>query len=486
MTNIAEDFSKPPVAPILVYFAPCIEALSEVDAVEMTSVIYVQVTLTWKDDRLIERDGPKWKFKKEPFGEKGSDQYESWRMGSNLKVWHPYTVLDKAREEKDEVGEGDEVTHVVGSGHFLSVQIIRDQRDEPHVSMRFVFNKKVQHDFHLKYFPFDSQLLIYRFAVNGQDAAEDAILVPHCPAHLVDAEKCQVSRADREHDGYDAMKVKLVPYVEEQEWARHIKQLGIGTESQMSSRQEHCGLPLCSVMEIRIAVRRSAEFFVWKIISINLLLMAMCPVVFAFATNSQGISDRFGVSLGLLLTAVALQYATNEYVPVLPYLTALDWLLLGMYAVFALAYFQNFAVLQTVDLRSTQGARADDYDQEDLDKMHDFADILDIVGGACYGVGFLCVVLRLLWDWRRGHCIPAEFDELPPGARMCLPQTNGFGFASDEIAKQRHGLVGKDAYAFVIPPQIEAALDPSPEDRRRCISSWPGCLCSSPPPRPGS
>ena len=86
-----------------------------------------------------------------------------------------------------------------------------------------------------------------------------------------------------------------------------------------------------NTLSVIIPVRRLYMVYVWRIVILmglisasSLLITALHPV--------QGIGDRIGFLVTLLLTAVAYTIVISSFLPVLGYLTILDWYVIWVYA----------------------------------------------------------------------------------------------------------------------------------------------------------
>ncbi len=78
---------------------------------------------------------------------------------------------------------------------------------------------------------------------------------------------------------------------------------------------------------MRVLIRRYSSFVSWRVVAVVYGLIAMTPMTFCF--DKDAFADKTAVTL--VLTAVAFQSATSEYIPVLPYMTRLDNLVEVLY-----------------------------------------------------------------------------------------------------------------------------------------------------------
>jgi hypothetical protein len=96
-----------------------------------------------------------------------------------------------------------------------------------------------------------------------------------------------------------------------------------------------------SQLRVEIEVVRRAGFYVWRVIMVNLLIVALACL--AFFSDPGDLSTRLGMSITLFLAAVASTFVTASIVPRISYLTLLDYFLLGCYFVIFLVAVENIA-----------------------------------------------------------------------------------------------------------------------------------------------
>ena len=158
--------------------------------------------------------------------------------------------------------------------------------------------------------------------------------------HMLSARELLGSQADSITDGYNILDVKLVPDIREQDWARTMTKFGILWQKDQE-RLRSMQLTF-SNLEVRVLVRRDPYFFITKVVFVTFVLTLMAPATFLF--DRDAIGDRSSVSVGLVFTGLAFQFTINQYLPILPYTTALDRLIFDMYLFYAFAYFENISV----------------------------------------------------------------------------------------------------------------------------------------------
>ena len=78
---------------------------------------------------------------------------------------------------------------------------------------------------------------------------------------------------------------------------------------------------------VHILVKRRAKFFLVNVVSPVCAITLLSPLTFTCELEAN--SDRLGITLTLLLTSVAFKLVTAEMLPKVPYLTRLDYLMLG-------------------------------------------------------------------------------------------------------------------------------------------------------------
>jgi hypothetical protein len=94
-----------------------------------------------------------------------------------------------------------------------------------------------------------------------------------------------------------------------------------------------------SQLRIEIEVVRRAGFYVWRVIMVNLLIVALACLT--FFSDPGDLSTRLGMSITLFLAAVASTFVTGSIVPRISYLTLLDYFLLGCYFMIFLVAIEN-------------------------------------------------------------------------------------------------------------------------------------------------
>lgn len=325
------SLQNPPQSPTIVHFLPHIEAVDRIESVNMTSHCVFEVVLHWQDDRIIVYDEEQdlYVFDSEVFGEYDPCLIDSW---DECKVWYPkLRMMYTVEQNVDPV--------------WMNIEVLRYD-GKPHVMMYIGCSYECKHIMDFKWFPFDTQGLTYCFMLQDQPALAHAILIPHDLTHMVDASACFGYRVESGTDGYRILAARLVPSLVEIGWARTLTKFGVLTEGDKLLEMEGGIVLMFSVFEVRVLIQRHWSFFFWKIIVIVYGLIAMAPMTFYF--DKEAIGDKTAVTCTLVLTAVAFQSATTDYIPVLPYMTGLDNLMNLMYLLMAYSFFQNCAVFLMV------------------------------------------------------------------------------------------------------------------------------------------
>lgn len=114
---------------------------------------------------------------------------------------------------------------------------------------------------------------------------------------------------------------------------------------------------------IEILVSRRSGFYVWKVIVIEALIVALSWVVFLLDAGEIG--NRSAVSVTLLLATVAFSYVVSGITPRVSYLTLLDWFLLGCFVLIFLSCLES-AVVYLLHRRGTEATRISRLDRWSL------------------------------------------------------------------------------------------------------------------------
>ena len=99
-------------------------------------------------------------------------------------------------------------------------------------------------------------------------------------------------------------------------------------------------------VRIKFCIDRSAKYYIWNIIFVNFLIIALAFTSLTVDYNETG--DRLNVTMILLLTTIAFKFATSESLPNVPYLTFLDKYIISGISFHSLVTVQN-AVVSIVD-----------------------------------------------------------------------------------------------------------------------------------------
>merc|ERR1712154_56123 len=106
---------------------------------------------------------------------------------------------------------------------------------------------------------------------------------------------------------------------------------------------------------LRLKVKRRWDVFMWNIVLLVLCIECLAITAFALDLNDEG-ADRLGLSITLVLTAVAFLHIVKSGLPNVPYLTFLDFYVLSSY-VFLMAIMFETAILTLYDVPETWDVR---------------------------------------------------------------------------------------------------------------------------------
>jgi uncharacterized membrane protein YhaH (DUF805 family) len=97
-----------------------------------------------------------------------------------------------------------------------------------------------------------------------------------------------------------------------------------------------------SHLQFDVKIARRVGYYVWKILSVLVMLVVLSWGVFLI--DSADIGNRMAVSITLLLAAVAFGLVTGSLIPRISYLTLLDFYTLGCYVLLFLAPAESLLV----------------------------------------------------------------------------------------------------------------------------------------------
>ncbi len=107
--------------------------------------------------------------------------------------------------------------------------------------------------------------------------------------------------------------------------------------------------------EVKIA--RKIGYYVWKIMSVLVMLVILSWVIFLIAPADIG--NRMAVAITLFLAAVAFAYVVGTLIPRVSYLTLLDKYTLGCYMLLFLAPLESLLVYRLAQKDLAKARRAD-------------------------------------------------------------------------------------------------------------------------------
>lgn len=96
---------------------------------------------------------------------------------------------------------------------------------------------------------------------------------------------------------------------------------------------------LHNAVRVVAGLERNPAHYVWNLASVLTAITAMAS--FAFWVDADDLSGRLGLNFTLVLTAVAFKYSVATHLPRIPYLTAMDKLVLGSFAALALCGLEH-------------------------------------------------------------------------------------------------------------------------------------------------
>jgi hypothetical protein len=140
--------------------------------------------------------------------------------------------------------------------------------------------------------------------------------------------------ADRPHDV--PRKVALSEDIRLPEWTIEKVQVRERTNRYIHDSTEW------SQFRIELVMARNYGFYLWRVFSIQILIVTLSFLVFLHAADHFG--ERMAFSLTLFLAGVAFSFVTAGLIPRISYLTLLDVFMLGSYAVIFLTAVENAAV----------------------------------------------------------------------------------------------------------------------------------------------
>merc|ERR1712244_199410 len=99
---------------------------------------------------------------------------------------------------------------------------------------------------------------------------------------------------------------------------------------------------------IRLKVKRRWQVFMWNIVLLVLCIECLAITAFSLDIATEA-ADRLGLTITLVLTAVAFLHVVKKELPNVPYLTFLDFYVLSSY-VFLISIMIETAVLSGLDV----------------------------------------------------------------------------------------------------------------------------------------
>jgi len=127
------------------------------------------------------------------------------------------------------------------------------------------------------------------------------------------------------------------------EWDLESARIEFGATNAGSSRSS-TAYPM---IIIRLKVKRRWQVFMWNIVLLVLCIECLAITAFSLDIATEA-ADRLGLTITLVLTAVAFLHVVKKELPNVPYLTFLDFYVLSSY-VFLISIMIETAILSTLD-----------------------------------------------------------------------------------------------------------------------------------------
>lgn len=289
---------------VKVYMKIYINDIYSVDSVSQVASMNVIYCIYWKDDRIIQRN-------QDVEDENAWDAYEFKPWVDPEKIWEPKLEIVNLRSEEDLVEDAREVVNIPGEG--------------PYVIIHMDWMGELTCPQNLKHFPFDTQMVYVTFRSS---------FYPKMDMELVATPK------QREN-----MRYCLAPDFDLVEWdlldfyakvCPHVYPMMKELEGDKNATY--------SDFRLEFILRRKPKFYITKIYLQFLILLIMDLMVFLL--DPSDIATRSSISITLLLTAVALNFAVQTSLPKINYNTTLDQFINTTYFCLFLVFLEGFLVFK--------------------------------------------------------------------------------------------------------------------------------------------
>ncbi|EOD25755.1 hypothetical protein EMIHUDRAFT_421383 [Emiliania huxleyi CCMP1516] len=274
-----------------------IHSVNEIDVKAQTFEMDLQVELQWKDLGWLERmEQPDWMAAAKELG---------WQEQMRKTCWHPGLVLRNCKEKRDDA----------------EVWFRVDRKEEVHDAQdrRIYFIARVHAVFRTKYrlhkFPFDMQWLTVRMGSSFE---------------FVRFVRQGVSNQAEKPDFLDRAAFILEEYRPPDYVCVEAKPADKAASSSAIRYQD---------LNIKVAVQRNHWYYLMNVFLIDFALVGSS--LFVLLVPPAQFEDRMGLSLTLLLTAVAFKELVNTYLPQISYSTILDKYVLAGFIMQVLVVVQN-------------------------------------------------------------------------------------------------------------------------------------------------
>ena len=217
----------------------------------------------------------------------------------------------------------------------------------------------------LEDFPFDEQFLT--IALESQNEASNEMVFSFAPKSGVDVD----------------IRGRTIPISKDTLFGRenHLPEWTITAADVRESTTYYFTVYPYSHLQFDVKITRRVGYYIWKIMSVLLMLVVLSWAVFLI--DPADIGNRMAVSITLLLAAVAFAFVTGSLIPRISYLTLLDFYVLGCYVLLFLAPAESLLVYRLRQRKESGSAFS-------------VARRIDRLALACFPAAFLLLHL-LLW-----------------------------------------------------------------------------------------
>jgi len=169
----------------------------------------------------------------------------------------------------------------------------------------------------------------------------------------------------------------------------------------------------CCQLQIVLKVQRKYQYYM---INVALMMFALVSLVLtAWFNHPADIADRQGVDFNLILTAVAFKLVLNSFLPMVSYMTLLDYYVMGGFFFLimvtichsVLPFLYGVKVTDNSPLTLPPNSYADEEDLVLLDELALYCfGVFWVAFNVCYGMIFFCIK-----SYRYKHFVRQAFEE---------------------------------------------------------------------------